>query len=41
VIHAHYILVPIILSIWWYGEHINTRKVAAVVLSFLAISLLI
>lgn len=40
-IHAHYILVPIVLSIWWYGEHINIRKVAAVALSFLAIALLI
>jgi drug/metabolite transporter (DMT)-like permease len=40
-IHAHYILVPIVLSIWWYGEHINMRKVAAVGLSFLAIALLI
>lgn len=40
-IHAHYILVPIILSIWWYGEHINTQKVAAVALSFLAIALLV
>ncbi len=41
VIHAHYILVPIVLSIWWYQEHINTRKVIAVALSFLAITLLI
>lgn len=41
VIHAHYILVPIILSIWWYHEHIDPRKVAAVVLSFFAIGLLI
>lgn len=40
-IHAHYILVPILLSIWWYGEHINIRKAAAVTLSFLAIALLI
>ncbi|MEK7155883.1 MAG: DMT family transporter, partial [Patescibacteria group bacterium] len=41
VIHAHYILVPIVLSIWWYREHINVRKVAAVGVSFLAIALLI
>lgn len=40
-IHAHYILVPIVLSIWWYREHINVRKVAAVALSFLAIALLV
>ncbi len=40
-IHAHYILIPIILSVWWYGEHINFRKLAAVVVSFLAIALLI
>lgn len=41
VIHAHYILIPIVLSIWWYREHIDARKVAAVALSFLAIGLLI
>jgi drug/metabolite transporter (DMT)-like permease len=40
-IHAHYILIPIILSVWWYGEHINMRKFLAVVVSFLAIGLLI
>ncbi|MFZ2886300.1 MAG: DMT family transporter [Minisyncoccia bacterium] len=40
-IHAHYILVPIVLSIWWYREHIDKRKIAAVALSFLAIGLLI
>jgi drug/metabolite transporter (DMT)-like permease len=41
VIHAHYILVPIVLSIWWYQEHIDKRKITAVALSFLAITLLI
>lgn len=41
VIHAHYILVPIILSVWWYGEHINLRKAAAVILSCVAITLLV
>lgn len=41
VIHAHYILVPIILSVWWYGEHINTRKAAAVVVSCIAITLIV
>ncbi len=41
VIHAHYILIPILLSIWWYREHIDGRKIAAVALSFLAIGLLI
>ncbi len=40
-IHAHYILVPIVLSIWWYGEHIDRRKIAAVAISFLAIGLLV
>lgn len=40
-IHAHYILIPIVLSVWWYGDHINARKLAAVVVSFLAITLLI
>ncbi len=40
VIHAHYILIPIILSVWWYNDHINMRKFAAVVVSFLAIALL-
>lgn len=40
VIHAHYILIPIILSVWWYKEHINFRKLAAVVVSSLAIGLL-
>ena len=41
VIHAHFILIPIVLSIWWYGEHVNLRKVAAVAVSFLAIGLLV
>jgi len=40
VIHAHYILIPIVLSIWWYGDHINPRKMAAIVVSCLAITLL-
>ena len=40
VIQAHYILIPIMLSVWWYGEHINMRKAAAVVISCLAILLL-
>ena len=39
-IHAHYILIPIVLSVWWYGDHINLRKVVAIVVSFLAIILL-
>jgi drug/metabolite transporter (DMT)-like permease len=39
-IHAHYIIIPIVLSIWWYGDHINFRKVVAIVVSFLAIILL-
>jgi len=40
VIQAHYILIPIILSVWWYRDHINMRKFLAVVISFLAIGLL-
>lgn len=40
VIHAHYILIPIILSVWWYGDHINPRKFAAIVVSCFAITLL-
>lgn len=40
VIHAHYILIPIVLSVWWYGDHINLRKLVAVCVSFLAIMLL-
>lgn len=40
VIHAHYILIPIVLSVWWYGEHINVRKMIAIVISCLAIILL-
>ncbi len=40
VIVAHYILIPIVLSVWWYGEHINIRKTVAIVLSLVAISVL-
>ncbi len=40
VIQAHYILIPIVLSVWWYHDHINMRKLAAVLVSFLAIGLL-
>jgi len=40
VIQAHYILIPIVLSVWWYRDHINMRKFAAVVVSFFAIALL-
>jgi drug/metabolite transporter (DMT)-like permease len=39
-IHAHYILIPIFLSVWWYGEHMNLRKFAAVVLSCVTLMLL-
>ncbi len=39
-IHAHYILIPIFLSVWFYGEHMDLRKFAAVVLSVIAIGLL-
>ncbi len=40
VIQAHYILIPIILSVWWYNDHINFRKFGAVAVSFLAITML-
>ena len=40
VIQAHYILIPIVLSVWWYRDHINVRKFIAVVVSFFAIGLL-
>jgi drug/metabolite transporter (DMT)-like permease len=40
VIHAHYILIPIILSVWWYKDHINMRKFVAIVVSSAAIALL-
>ncbi len=39
-IHAHYILIPIFLSVWFYKEHMDLRKFAAVVLSVVAIGLL-
>jgi drug/metabolite transporter (DMT)-like permease len=41
VIQAHYILIPIILSVWWYREHINARKMIAVAVSCFAIALLL
>lgn len=40
-IHAHYILIPIIFSVFYYREHINFRKAMAVIISMLAISFLI
>lgn len=40
VIHAHYILIPIILSVLLYGDHVNMRKFAAIVVSLFAITLL-
>ena len=39
-INAHYILIPVILSIWYYGEHWNAQKACAIVLSLLALVLL-
>jgi drug/metabolite transporter (DMT)-like permease len=39
-INAHYILVPIILSVWWYREHMDLKKFAAVVLSCVTLTLL-
>ncbi len=40
-IHAHYILIPILLSVFFYKEHIDTKKVLAVLLSMSAIAFLI
>ncbi|HEY4517169.1 MAG TPA: EamA family transporter [Candidatus Paceibacterota bacterium] len=40
VIQAHYILIPIVLAVWWYKEHMNIRKGIAIVVSLLAISVL-
>ncbi|MFM2415053.1 MAG: hypothetical protein RI911_746 [Candidatus Parcubacteria bacterium] len=39
-IHAHYILIPIFLSVWFYNEHMDTKKFIAVLLSVVAIGLL-
>jgi multidrug transporter EmrE-like cation transporter len=39
-INAHYILIPVLLSVWLYKEHWNTQKAAALVLSMLALVLL-
>ena len=39
-IHSLYILIPIVLSIIFYNEHWNLRKIAAIVLSVAALALL-
>lgn len=39
-INAHYILIPVLLSVWLYKEHWNLQKAAALVLSMLALVLL-
>ncbi len=39
-INAHYILIPVILSVWLYKEHWNAQKAAALVISVLALILL-
>lgn len=39
-INAHYIVIPVILSVWFYGEHWNLRKAGALFLSVLALALL-
>lgn len=39
-INSTYILIPIVLSIWYYGEHWNARKVIAIALSIGAVVLL-
>ncbi len=40
-IQAHYIIIPIILSVWFYKEHMDLRKFVAVILSMAAIGLLV
>jgi uncharacterized membrane protein len=40
-IQAHYIVIPIVLSVWFYKEHMDARKFAAVLLSLVAIGLLV
>jgi drug/metabolite transporter (DMT)-like permease len=39
-INAHYIVIPVILSVWLYGEHWNKQKAFALVVSVLALILL-
>lgn len=39
-INAHYILIPVLLSVWFYKEHWNKRKAAALIVSLLALVLL-
>jgi len=39
-IHSMYILIPIVLAVMIYGEHMNMRKAVAVVLSVVALALL-
>lgn len=39
-INAHYILIPVFLSVWWYKEHMDMRKFAAVILSCITLTLL-
>jgi drug/metabolite transporter (DMT)-like permease len=39
-INAHYILIPVVLSVWFYKEHWNRRKALALTLSLLALVLL-
>jgi len=39
-IHSMYILIPIVLAVMIYGEHMNMRKAVAVVLSMVALALL-
>lgn len=39
-INAHYIVIPVLLSVWLYKEHWNKQKAVALVLSILALILL-
>lgn len=39
-VNAHYILIPVLLSVWLYKEHWNKQKALALLLSMLALALL-
>lgn len=39
-VNAHYILIPVLLSVWFYKEHWNKQKALALVISMLALILL-
>lgn len=39
-IHSMYILIPVVMAIWIYGEHWNLQKAVAIILSVAALALL-